>query len=172
VVFGRYFKTLRRNPAMDAKNAAIAVAFVTVCLLAGAIGSIFTFPSITGWYAGLNKPFFSPPNWVFGPVWTILYVLMGVAAYLVFMEGKTHETKSAMAAFAVQLILNVLWSVLFFGMHSPLLGLLCIAALWVSIAITIREFMKVSRTAGLLLIPYIAWVSFAALLNAAVFLLN
>ncbi len=157
---------------MDARDTAIAVAFVVVCLIAGAIGPIFTFPSITGWYAGLNKPFFSPPNWVFGPVWTILYILMGIAAYLVFMERKTRETKSAMAAFAVQLILNVLWSVLFFGMHSPLLGLLCIIALWASIAMTINEFNKVSKTAGLLLAPYIAWVSFAALLNAAVFLLN
>ncbi len=157
---------------MDAKNAAIAVAFVALCLLAGAIGSIFTFPSIAGWYAGLNKPFFSPPNWVFGPVWTILYIVIGIAAYLVFMERKKRKTKRAMTAFAVQLALNVLWSILFFGMHSPLLGLLCIIALWLSIAITIREFMKVSRTAGLLLIPYIAWVSFAAILNAAVFLLN
>lgn len=157
---------------MDAKGASIAAAFVVVCLLAGAIGSFFTFPSITGWYAGLNKPFFSPPNWVFGPVWTILYIMMGIAAYLVFMERQTHENRGAMAAFAAQLILNVLWSVLFFGMRSPLYSLLCIAALLVSIAITIKEFMKISRTAGLLLIPYIAWVSFAALLNAAVFLLN
>ncbi len=172
MMFGRYFKPLRIKKAMEAKNAAIAVAFVVVCLLAGAIGSIFTFPSITGWYAGLNKPFFSPPNWVFGPVWTILYILMGIAAYLVFMGQKKHETKTAMSAFAVQLVLNVLWSLLFFGMRSPLYGLICIVALWISIAMTMNEFNKVSKTAWLLLVPYIAWVSFAALLNAAVFLLN
>ncbi|MCX6773709.1 MAG: tryptophan-rich sensory protein [Candidatus Micrarchaeota archaeon] len=158
---------------MKSNKLAIAVLFVLLCLAAGAIGSFFTFPSIQGWYSSLNKPFFNPPNWVFGPVWTLLYVLMGIAAYLVYEKGiKKKNVKEALAFFGAQLFLNVLWSLLFFGLHSPLCGLLCIIALWVMIALTMKKFYMISRTAGLLFIPYILWVSFAAILNLFIWGLN
>lgn len=159
----------------------MAAVFVLVCLMAGAVGSVFTFPSIEGWYAGLQKPAFTPPDWVFGPVWTTLYVLMGAAAYLVYSEGagkreakgaKKKEVRRALETFGIQLGLNVLWSLLFFGLHSPLYGLACIAALWIAIAATIIRFYAISKTAGLLLVPYILWVSFASLLNFYVWMLN
>lgn len=142
-----------------------------ICLAAGLIGGIFTAPAITsGWYSALNKPFFTPPSWLFGPVWTILYLLMGLALFLVLKTKK--PARKAKAAFAIQLSLNVLWSALFFGLRSPITGLLGIIALWLAIAFTIKEFFLVSKKAGWLLIPYIGWVSIAALLNLAVVLLN
>jgi tryptophan-rich sensory protein len=151
----------------------IAVLFVLVCLIAGAIGSFFTFPSIQGWYSTLNKPSFNPPNWVFGPVWTLLYILMGIAAYLVYEKGfNQKKVRIALASFDVQLLLNVLWSFLFFGLHSPVYGLLCIIALWFSIALTMAKFYEISRTAGLLFVPYILWVSFASILNLSIWMLN
>jgi tryptophan-rich sensory protein len=158
---------------MEPREIGIAAIFVIICLAAGAIGSIFTFPSISGWYSALNKPWFSPPNWVFAPVWTLLYILMGISAYLVFAKGMENEgIRDALSMFAVQLVLNVLWSFLFFGLHSPLLGLICIIALWAAIAMTIMRFYLISTTAGHLLIPYILWVSFASILNLFVWILN
>jgi tryptophan-rich sensory protein len=158
---------------MKPKEIGIAALFVLVCLAAGGIGSFFTFPSIQGWYSTLIKPFFSPPNWIFAPVWTILYILMGIAAYLVYEKGfKQKKVRIALAFFDVQLFLNVLWSLLFFGMHSPLYGLLCIIALWFSIFLTMNKFYKISKTAGMLFIPYILWVSFAAILNLYIWRLN
>lgn len=153
------------------KEIAMLTGFVVLCLLAGAIGSVFTVQSIPAWYATLNKPSFSPPNWVFGPVWTTLYIMMGLAAYLVYTK-KNKETKTALVVFGVQLALNVMWSVLFFGLQSPLYGLICIIALWLAIAATIVKFYKISKTAGLLLVPYLLWVSFASVLNFYVWMLN
>jgi benzodiazapine receptor len=153
----------------------VASLFILACLAAGAIGGLATYPAIPEWYAGLNKPDFSPPNWVFGPVWTILYVMMGVAAYLAYSEGKKAKRKDmngALAVFGIQLCLNVLWSLLFFGLRSPLYGLACIAALWLAIAAAMARFYAISRPAGLLLAPYLAWVSFAAVLNFQVWALN
>ena len=149
------------------------ISAVFVCELIGIIGSVFTIPSITGWYAALNKPSFSPPNWLFGPVWTLLYLLMGIALYLVIAKGtKKAKTRTAVLAFSIQLALNLIWSILFFGLHSPLLGLIIIVAMWIAIAITIIKFYGVSKTAAYLLIPYIAWVTVAAVLNFYVFILN
>lgn len=148
-----------------------AALFIVLCLAAGAIGGLATYPAIPGWYASLDKPSFNPPNWVFGPVWTVLYVLMGIAAYAVY-KMKKKEVRGALAVFGLQLCLNILWSVLFFGLHSPLYGLLCIMALWTAIAVTIIRFYEISKTAGLLLVPYILWVSFASLLNFYVWVLN
>ncbi|MBI2036014.1 tryptophan-rich sensory protein [Candidatus Microgenomates bacterium] len=139
---------------------------VGVCLGAGVLGSIFTFSAIPTWYQTLNKPFFSPPNWIFGPVWTILYILMGISLYLVWQK------RGVPAVFWIQLILNALWSILFFGLKNPSLALVDIVALWVAIFLTIKAFSKISKPAGNLLIPYILWVTFASILNLAIVLLN
>lgn len=142
--------------------------FVVLCEAAGVAGTVFTTQAIPEWYAFLNKPTFSPPNWLFGPVWTTLYLLMGVSAWLVWRQ----KGAQALGVFWVQLALNALWTPLFFGLQSPLLGLLCIMGMWLAIAWTIVRFWPVSRAAALLLVPYLAWVSFASVLNAAIYVLN
>ncbi len=149
------------------------VASILICQGAGLIGSIFTTPAIPTWYATLRKPPFSPPNWLFAPVWITLFTLMGVSAFLVWRKGLGDpQVKVALSIFLVQLILNTLWSVVFFGLRSPLGGLIVISILWVAILLTILNFSKVSMAAGLLLVPYILWVSFAALLNLFIWRLN
>jgi len=155
------------------RNLSALVAFVVFCELAGVIGSIFTISAIPTWYAVLRKPWFTPPNWLFGPIWLTLYFLMGISLYLVF-ESKRNKAKEkpALWAFGIQLFLNVLWSVLFFGMHYLLYGFIEIVLLWISIAVTIILFFKVSKVAAYLLLPYILWVTIAALLNYYVFILN
>jgi len=146
---------------------------VLACLLAGFVGSVATMPSIPTWYASLQKPPFNPPNWIFGPVWTTLFIMMGVAAFLVWDKGlEKKEVRVALAIFGIQLLLNVFWSVLFFGMQSPLYAFIDIIALWASILATIIYFYKISATAGYLLIPYILWVSFASILNLSIAILN
>ncbi|MFA6169746.1 MAG: TspO/MBR family protein [Candidatus Margulisiibacteriota bacterium] len=146
---------------------------IAVCLGAGVIGSIFTMPSIPTWYAALNKPFFNPPNWIFGPVWTLLFILMGIAAYLIWEKGwERKEGKLALLYFAVQLGFNVAWSIVFFNYHSPWGAFVVIVILWLLILETIIRFAKLSKTAAWLLLPYILWVSFASVLNLAVALLN
>lgn len=137
-----------------------------LCLGAGIVGSFFTVSSIPTWYVTLNKPVFSPPNWIFAPVWTILYILMGISLYLVWQKGKVPFI------FWIQLILNTVWSIVFFGMKNPALALVDIIALWIIIILTIKSFYKISKTAGYLLIPYLLWVSFAAILNLAIVILN
>ena len=144
-----------------------------VCLAAGFLGSIFTTPSIPTWYASLTKPSFNPTNWLFAPVWTILFILMGISAFLVWQKGlKKKGVKKALGFFLAQLIFNVLWSFLFFKFHSPFLALLDIIFLWFLILLTVFKFFKINNTAGLLLIPYLLWVSFASILNYAVYRLN
>jgi len=138
----------------------------------GFIGSFFTTSSITNWYAFINKPLFSPPNWIFGPVWTLLYILMGVSAFLIWQKRDNLKTKPALIFYGIQLILNALWSIIFFGMHNPGLALLEIVILWLFILITLIKFYKINKTAGLLFIPYLAWVSFASILNYAIWMLN
>jgi len=197
---------------MSKRTWPMLIGFILISLLAGAIGSIFTISAIPAWYATLSKPSFSPPNWVFGPVWTILYILMGIAAYLVWIKGQEIKEKIsgmgkaarekiskaakakanlkgskksgmkaakgilnvnfALKVFGFQLILNALWSILFFGLRSPLYGFLCIIPLWLSIAWTIKLFWQIDRRAAYLLVPYIAWVSFASVLNYFVFVMN
>jgi len=138
----------------------------------GFIGSFFTTSSITNWYAFINKPLFSPPNWIFGPVWTLLYILMGISAFLIWKKRDNLKTKSALIFYGIQLILNALWSIIFFGMHNPGLALLEIIILWLFILITLIKFYKINKTAGLLFIPYLLWVSFASILNYAIWILN
>jgi tryptophan-rich sensory protein len=143
------------------------------CYLAAAIGSLFTTPNIPTWYATLSRPDFAPPDWVFGPVWTALYTMMGISAYLVWREGLADPgVRAAMAVFVLQLAINISWSAAFFGLRSPLAGLAVILILWGLIALNIQRFRGISRTAGALLIPYLLWVSFAAVLNFEIWRLN
>jgi benzodiazapine receptor len=149
------------------------VVSIVACLAAGAIGSIFTRSAIPTWYATLEKPFFTPPNWLFAPVWTLLYILMGVAAFLVWRKGlENRQVRISLIVFLIQLILNALWSVVFFGLESPLSGLIVISILWVAILVTVTKFFKISRSASVLMWPYLLWVTFAAVLNASIWLLN
>jgi tryptophan-rich sensory protein len=145
-----------------------------VPFLVGLMGSLFTTADTLGnWYADLNKPFFNPPNWIFGPVWTTLYIMMGISAYLVWQKDiNSKAVRIVLACFIVQLFLNAIWTPLFFGLHSPLLGLIDIVLLLNAIIVTIFAFFQISRIAALLLIPYLAWVSFATVLNASLYLLN
>jgi tryptophan-rich sensory protein len=146
---------------------------IIICQMVGVIGSVLTTPSIPTWYATLKKPSFTPPGWLIGSVWIALFFLMGISAFLVWRKGlNNRQVKIALTVFAVQLILNALWSVAFFGFKSPLAGLVVISVLWIAILLTIIKFLKVSRPAGLLLLPYILWVSFAALLNTLIFAIN
>lgn len=158
---------------MNVKEILKLAASLAVCLAAGFIGSVFTFAAIPTWYAGLNKPAFNPPGWLFGPVWTILYILMGIAAYLIWRKGLQHnEVKIALAVFIVQLALNVAWSIIFFNFHSPLLAFVDIILLWLAIIMTLIYFFSLSLFAGWLMVPYILWVSFAAFLNFTIWRLN
>lgn len=144
-----------------------------VCQLAGVIGSLFTSPSIPTWYASLEKPSFNPPNWVFSPVWITLFVLMGISLFLLWRNGlEDQKVRIAILFFAVQLVLNVCWSAIFFGLKSPFFALIEIIFLWIAILLTILNSYKVSKAAGVLLIPYILWVSFAAVLNFSLWSLN
>jgi len=144
---------------------------IAICQMAGVVGSFFTASSIATWYAALNKPAFSPPNWLFGPAWIILYFLMGVSLYIVW-ESRAKGKKTALAFFSAQLALNALWPVIFFGLKSPLLAFIVIIALWLAILLTILKFYRISGKAAYLLMPYILWVSFAAILNLAIVFLN
>ena len=150
------------------------IVFAAGCvILAAGIGSLTTIPNIPTWYAGLEKPGFTPPNWAFGPAWTVLYILMGISFWRILERGNRVPGKTvAVVLFLVQLALNAFWSVAFFGLHSPLFGLAVISAMIVFIIATIFAFWRLDRLAGLLMIPYLAWVSFACALNLSVFLLN
>jgi tryptophan-rich sensory protein len=149
------------------------VVSIIACLAAGAIGSIFTWEAIPTWYATLEKPAFNPPNWLFAPVWTLLYLLMGIAAFLVWRRGlENRQVRIALIVFLVQLVLNALWSVVFFGLESPLYGVVVIAVLWVAILFTVLKFYRISLAASVLMWPYLLWVTFAAVLNVSIWLLN
>lgn len=146
---------------------------IGVSELAGVIGGLFTASSIPTWYASLVRPEIAPPNWVFGPVWTTLYALMGVALFLVWQKGwERRDVKNASLIFMGQLILNTLWSIIFFGLRLPGVAFIEIIFLWLTILATIFAFAKISRPAAWLLAPYILWVSFAAYLNFALWILN
>ena len=146
---------------------------IVACQLVGFIGSFFTTPAIPTWYATLNKPSFTPPNWVFGPVWITLYFLMAIAAFLVWRQGLNMPgVKTALLLFVVQLALNGLWSPAFFGMRSTVTGAVVIVLLWIAIFLTIWKFLPLSVPAALLLVPYFLWVSYATLLNVSFIVLN
>ena len=146
---------------------------ILLCQLAGAIGSVFTASSVTTWYPILVKPSFNPPSWLFGPVWITLYAMMGVALYLVWREKQAgKETKQAIAVFLAQLAINSVWSIVFFGLKSTGAALVVIAVLWLLIAASIWKFYPIKKAAAWLLVPYLLWVSFASVLNYAIWRLN
>lgn len=151
---------------MKKQNWIRLVIAVVICELAGIVGSIFTTPAISEWYVTLPKPALAPPNWVFAPVWTTLFFLMGVALYFIWQKKwNTREKRLAILVFGTQLGLNMLWSILFFGYRNPALAFGEIVFLWLSIVATIYVFSKISRPAAWLLVPYLLWVSFASYLN-------
>lgn len=141
---------------------------ILICEGVGMAGSLFTSPSIPNWYQNLSKPSFNPPSWVFAPVWTLLFFLMGVAFYLVWIDKSGRSKRTAVLVFFQQLALNLLWSALFFGLHNPFLAFVEIIVLWLAILMTIFYFSKISKTSAWLLAPYILWVSFAAVLNFSI----
>ena len=144
------------------------------CLVIGYLSGKVTQESITTWYPTLIKPVFNPPNWIFPIAWTILYIMMGVAGGLIwnYLESDQEKVKKAFTFFIIQLALNALWSYLFFGLHNPFLALIEIILLWLMIFETYTQFKKIDKIAGMLLIPYLAWVTFATVLNASIWWLN
>lgn len=151
----------------------LSVLCIALPLIAGLAGSYFTAGSIPGWYAGLTKPAINPPGWIFGPVWTLLYILMGISLYLVLKEGTERPpVRQSAILFLAQLTLNLLWSAVFFGLHAIATALVVLLLLIVFIAATAISFRRISAPAAWLLVPYLAWCCFAALLNAQIWLLN
>ncbi|HUU05640.1 MAG TPA: TspO/MBR family protein [Patescibacteria group bacterium] len=149
------------------------LASIAACQLAGFLGSQFTRSAIPSWYAQLQKPSFAPPNWLFAPMWISLYLMMAVAAYLVWHKGLGFKgVGTALTVFLVQLLLNALWSPVFFGLRSPLAGAVVIVVLWLAILATIIAFAKISPPAAWLLVPYLLWVSLATVLNISIYFLN
>lgn len=146
---------------------------ILVCQLVGASGIVVSGSGVSVWYPSLTKPAFTPPNWVFGPVWTFLFALLGIAAWLVWRRGLDRfPVKVALGLFAAQYVVQVAWSGVFFGLRNPFGGLVVIAVLWVGILATTIAFDRVDRRAALLCVPYLAWVSFAAVLNYELWRLN
>lgn len=158
---------------MKIKNPIKLIISLLICQLAGLIGSVFTMSKIPTWYKTLVRPELAPPNWVFGPVWTTLFILMGIALYLVWKQGTDKkDVRVALYIFGSQLILNVLWSIIFFGLQNPGAAFVEIISLWITILLSIIYFYKISKPASYLLIPYIAWVSFASYINFMIWWLN
>jgi tryptophan-rich sensory protein len=146
--------------------------FLVVCLAVAGFGAIFTAGSVRQWYPQIYRPSWTPPSWLFGPVWTILYLMMAIAAWLIWRKREFVTVTGAMGLFAFQLALNAAWSPLFFGLKNPLAGLLDIVPLWAAILATIVSFWKISPAAGALLVPYWLWVGFATALNFAIWKMN
>lgn len=157
---------------MKIKSIVSLILCIALCQAVGGLGAIFTTPEIAGWYATIQKPSFNPPNWIFAPVWTTLFVLMGVSLWLTFKSENSSARKAALLAFAIQLVLNSAWSFLFFKMHSLLAGLIEIFFLWLAILFWIVKTYPVSKAGALISIPYLLWVSFASFLNFWIWKLN
>jgi len=158
---------------MRIKNIAKLIVSLVVCQLAGVVGSLFISPSIYTWYVYLERPSFTPPNWFFSPVWIILFVFMGISLYLLWKDSlQERSVRVALVWFGGQLGLNIVWSIIFFGLKAPFLAFIEILLLWVAILITLVKALKVSKTASFLLIPYFSWASFAAVLNFYIWALN
>lgn len=150
----------------------VLLLIIAFTLAVGAIGSAITQPAIPVWYAALAKPDFTPPNWLFAPVWTALYLMMAVAAWRVWRLPPDPVRHNGLVFWGLQLALNLMWSGLFFGLRRPDLALICIIAMWLAIGVTMMLFLRRDRIASLLLIPYLAWVGFAGILNHAIWRLN
>jgi len=161
------------KPLLYRKSVALAVLAIAPVVLAAALGNLATMPNIDGWYSALAKPDFTPPNWLFAPIWTTLYCLMAYAFYrILHLRSETQGRTTAIIAFVSQLALNVLWSFAFFSAHNPLLGLFVIVPLEILIVASIVIFARLDRVAAICLWPYAAWVAIATLLNASIWLLN
>jgi len=146
---------------------------LAICQLAGIIGSLFTTSAIGTWYSHLHKPSFNPPNWIFAPVWLTLFVLMGVAIFLIWRKGLKDKTRRfVFVLFMIHLGLNALWSIVFFGLHDTFLALLVIIALWGMILMLTLVFSKINKISAYLMLPYLLWVTFASLLNFSIWLIN
>ena len=167
-------QSVRHHTTGPARSVLVLLAFVVACFAAAGLGSLFTTPQVVpgGWYDSLDKPFFTPPSWLFGPVWTVLYLAMAFSGWLVWRRRGFAGARTAVTLFFVQLALNLGWSVVFFGLEAPGWGLVEILLLWTAILLTILAFRGISRPAALLLVPYLLWVTFATLLNAGIWLLN
>ena len=149
------------------------IASILICQGVGSIGALFTSPAISTWYTTIQKPSFNPPNWIFAPVWTLLFLMMGISLYFVWSKGwEDKKIKIAVFIFSAQIALNIFWSLLFFGLQSPFYAFIEIIILWLAILLTIISFYKISKIAAYLLLPYILWVSFAAVLNFSILILN
>ena len=153
-------------------QSAALVLCVGVCFAAAAVGAMFTSPNVPGWYANLDKPSWTPPSWVFGPVWSLLYLLMGISLWQVWRKTGFRAAAMPLTLFGIQLVLNMAWSGLFFGLRNPAAALVEIVLLWCAILATMTAFRQRSAPAGWLMLPYLAWVSFAAALNLAIWNLN
>lgn len=145
---------------------------IMICQASGLIGTMFTIDAIPTWYAALEKPSFNPPNWIFGPVWTTLYTMMGISLYLVWRAKSKMSNSQSLKIFAAQLFLNAIWTPVFFGMKQLFAAFIIIVLLWLMIIATIVSFRKLNRLAAALLIPYLLWVSFASVLNFSLWLMN
>jgi len=145
---------------------------IALCEAAGGLGAIWTSKGVREWYPALEKPSFNPPSWLFGPVWSMLYALMGASAWLTWRDGTARGAQSALRLFSIQLVLNTLWSFIFFRLRSPRWAFLEIIVLWAAIVMTLLSIWKISRLAGILFLPYLLWTSFAVLLNFRLWRLN
>lgn len=157
------------SPPSAGRQTIALIGWLALCFAAAGTAA---FVSTGGWYAALHKPSWNPPSWVFGPAWSLLYVLMAVAAWLVWREGGWRVQGRTLGLFLLQWLLNAVWTPLFFGLHLPALAFAEIVLLWLAIAATLASFWRVRRVAGVLLVPYLAWVSFAAALNFTIWRLN
>jgi translocator protein len=168
-------KSIDDGPAANSSGTRqflVLIGLIAVCFAAAGIGATATSSSVGTWYQTLAKPSWNPPSWIFGPVWTVLYLLMAIAAWLVWLKAGWDNARAAITWFALQLVLNVLWSFLFFGLHLPGWAFVEIIFLWAAILITTVLFCRQSVTAAALLIPYLAWTAFAAVLNFTLWKLN
>jgi len=154
------------------KNFLKFISSIVVCFLPGITGGFFTARNLYPWYDMLAKPSFNPPNWLFSPVWTTLYILMGISLFLILKSENSKDKLQGVIFFGVQLVLNGLWSIIFFGLHSILWAFIIIILLLLFIVLSMYKFHKILRAAVYLLIPYLLWVSFAAVLNLSIYLLN
>lgn len=148
------------------------IAFMVLCLIISAFGGAVTATSVNDWYAALNKPFFNPPDWLFAPVWTVIYFMIAFSGWRVWLKTGIANAKGPFGLYAAQLALNLAWSFMFFGAQSPILGLIDVVILVAVIIANMIAFWKIDRLAGILLVPYAVWVAFATLLNAAIWHLN
>ncbi|MHB1561553.1 MAG: TspO/MBR family protein [Isosphaeraceae bacterium] len=164
--------SIRSGPTRAGRDWLMLVVFLAACLAAGGLGASLSRDALASWYPTLRKPSWNPPNWIFGPVWTALYLSMAVAAWTVWRRRDRASVVVPLTVFGVQLLLNAVWSPLFFNLRSPGLALIDISLLWAAVVATIEAFRRVSTVAAVLLVPYLAWVTFASALNAAIWSLN